>query len=146
MGEQTGEAVYRDNDLDRGHLVRRLDPAWGDTRVAKAANDDTFHFTNAPRSTTISTPARAVGGLEDYVLQNADNPELAVTVFTGPVLAEDDDRTAASSSPASSGRSSRWSRRAGSCRSTGYLLSQASLIDELPGRRSSPTAHTARSR
>src|SRR4029077_9194498 len=27
--EQTGDAAYRDNPLDRGHLVRRLDPAWG---------------------------------------------------------------------------------------------------------------------
>src|SRR3712207_357235 len=29
--EQTGEAVYANNPLDRGHLVRRLDPAWGDS-------------------------------------------------------------------------------------------------------------------
>lgn len=45
--EQTGEAVYSNNALDRGHLVRRLDPAWGSSRtVAKRANNDTFHFTN----------------------------------------------------------------------------------------------------
>ena len=44
VSEQTGEDVYRDNDLDRGHLVRRLDPAWGPKSAA--AVDDTFHFTN----------------------------------------------------------------------------------------------------
>lgn len=27
--EQVGEEVYSKNALDRGHLVRRLDPAWG---------------------------------------------------------------------------------------------------------------------
>ena len=27
--EQIGEALYRRNALDRGHLVRRLDPVWG---------------------------------------------------------------------------------------------------------------------
>jgi hypothetical protein len=47
--EQTGEEVYRDNSLDRGHLVRRLDPAWRiSPTVASCANDDTFHFTWSP--------------------------------------------------------------------------------------------------
>ena len=47
QSEQTGEEAYRDNPLDRGHLVRRLDPAWGASRdEAKRSNDDTFHFTN----------------------------------------------------------------------------------------------------
>ena len=49
-----GRAVQLGNDdkfygkpFDKGHLVRRLDPAWGRTiRVAKVANDDTFHWTN----------------------------------------------------------------------------------------------------
>ena len=45
--EQVGDELYASNPFDRGHLVRRLDPAWGRTlRVAKVANDDTFHFTN----------------------------------------------------------------------------------------------------
>ena len=26
---QAGDDLYRDNDLDRGHMVRRLDPVWG---------------------------------------------------------------------------------------------------------------------
>lgn len=43
---QIGEELYLDNLLDRGHLVRREDPNWGDTNEAKAANDMTFHFTN----------------------------------------------------------------------------------------------------
>src|SRR3954462_15340310 len=34
--EQTGEQVYAGNDLDRGHLVRRRDPVWGPSAVARA--------------------------------------------------------------------------------------------------------------
>jgi endonuclease G, mitochondrial len=45
---QTGPAVYADNDLDRGHLVRGADAVWGATRAeAQAGNVDTFLYTNA---------------------------------------------------------------------------------------------------
>ncbi|PHX44009.1 endonuclease, partial [Pseudomonas sp. NZIPFR-PS5] len=40
---QIGDDLYRDNLLDRGHLVRRQDPNWG--AEAQTANQDTFHFT-----------------------------------------------------------------------------------------------------
>lgn len=36
--QQTGPELYARNDLDRGHLVRRRDPVWGDRVVAEAAN------------------------------------------------------------------------------------------------------------
>src|SRR5262249_20022768 len=43
--EQVGDDLYKGTPFDRGHLVRRLDPAWGRTeQVARVANDDTFHF------------------------------------------------------------------------------------------------------
>ncbi len=42
---QCGDELYIDNDLDRGHLVRRRDPVWGNS--AEEANKDTFYFTNA---------------------------------------------------------------------------------------------------
>ena len=61
-GAQVGEALYADNDLDRGHLVRRQDPVWGDTlEEALAANDDTFHFTNCAPQQPTSTRARRRG-------------------------------------------------------------------------------------
>src|SRR5690606_26322623 len=40
---QAGPKLYEGNPLDRGHLVRRLDPCWGPN--AKEAGEDTFHFT-----------------------------------------------------------------------------------------------------
>lgn len=46
--QQTGEAVYAGNDIDRGHLARRAPAVWGDTQLEAArANADTFHYTNA---------------------------------------------------------------------------------------------------
>ena len=145
--QQTGEDVYRDNPLDRGHLVRRLDPAWGP--LAKAANDDTFHFTNC-------TPQH-----HDF---NAGQ-----TLWLGPrgLRAEERGQRRSRTSASSPDRYSRPTTavpRGGAAASvledggdgqqdgglsvTGYLLSQDALLDEFAdgGRRRSPTARTARSR
>lgn len=84
---QVGNELYANNQLDRGHLVRRLDPVWGPD--ARQANDDTFFFTNA-------TPQHARlnqgnwNDLEDYILTNTDAHDLKVNVFTGPVFGDDD--------------------------------------------------------
>ena len=44
--EQLGQEAY-EHGIDRGHLTRRDDTAWGDdVESATAANNDTFHFTN----------------------------------------------------------------------------------------------------
>ena len=130
--EQTGEAVYRDNPLDRGHLVRRLDPAWGTEALAKAANDDTFHFTNArPQHHDFNAGHTLWAGLEDYVLGNADNADLAVSVLTGPVLAADDDRYRGVQLPRQFWKVVAMVKRSGALSVTGYLLSQAALLDEL---------------
>lgn len=84
---QTGPDLYERNDLDQGHLVRRNDPVWG--RPAATANEDTFHFTNcAPQHKHLNR--RTWLALEDYILNNADNYNLKVSVFTGPVFRADD--------------------------------------------------------
>ena len=86
---QAGDDLYRDNDLDRGHMVRRLDPVWGDDQEAQAANEDTFHFTNScPQHKDLNQ--KTWNDLEDYVLQNAGKFRLRVNVFTGPVFRADD--------------------------------------------------------
>ncbi|MFI0366917.1 DNA/RNA non-specific endonuclease [Actinomadura sp. 1N219] len=134
-GEQTGEDVYRANDLDRGHLVRRLDPAWGTEAVAQAANDDTFHFTNStPQHHKFNAGQTLWLGLEDYVLNNADNLDLAVSVFTGPVLAEDDDVYRGVRLPRQFWKIVAMAGASGGLSVTGYLLSQAVLIEDLAGK------------
>lgn len=131
--QQTGEAVYRNNPLDRGHLVRRLDPAWGaTTAVAKSANDDTFHFTNcAPQHADFNQNETTWAGLEDYILNNADNRDLRVTVFTGPVLAADDDPYRDVLLPRQFWKVVTMVKENGELSATAYLLSQAALIDGL---------------
>jgi endonuclease G len=131
-GEQTGEAVYRDNPLDRGHLVRRLDPAWGSELLAKAANDDTFHFTNAtPQHHQFNAGSTLWAGLEDYVLNHADTADIAISVLTGPVLAADDDSYRGVQLPRQFWKVVAMVKHSGELSVTGYLLSQASLLDGL---------------
>ncbi len=130
--EQTGEAVYRDNPLDRGHLVRRLDPAWDTVADAKAANDDTFHFTNStPQHHAFNAGSTLWAGLEDYVLNNADTADLAMSVLTGPVLADDDDAYRGVQLPRQFWKVVAMVKQSGALSVTGYLLSQESLLDDL---------------
>jgi endonuclease G len=91
-GLQVGEGLYLNNALDRGHLVRRQDPDWGDTLAESLrANQDTFHFTNCtPQHSAFNQGTDLWHGLEDYILNNASGHQLRVVVFTAPVLAEDD--------------------------------------------------------
>ena len=87
ISAQVGDALYTDNGLDRGHLVRRQDPNWGD--AANTANADTFHFTNcSPQMSGFNQKTWLE--LEDYILDNTQRWKARATVFTGPVLADDD--------------------------------------------------------
>jgi endonuclease G len=86
---QVGPELYGSNILDRGHLVRRIDPAWGSAAEALQGTRDTFFWTN-------STPQHHKfndqwwGDIEDYVLYNAQKEKQRITVFSGPVFRADD--------------------------------------------------------
>ena len=87
--DQIGDEVYQKNALDRGHMVRREDPNWGDIEIARRANVDTFHFTNAcPQMAKVNQHVWL--GLENYILHNTRKEDMRVSVFTGPVLTEND--------------------------------------------------------
>jgi endonuclease G len=131
--QQTGEAVYEDNDLDRGHLVRRLDPAWATTRAAaKRANDDTFHFTNCtPQHKKFNQNQTTWAGIEDYILENAETHDLKVNVFTGPVFADDDEAYRGVKLPRQYWKVVVMAKRSGELSATGYLLSQERLLTNL---------------
>lgn len=131
--EQTGNDVYDKNDLDLGHLVRRLDPAWGDSAdVAKLANDDTFHFTNcSPQHKDFNRNKTRWAGMEDYILKNADNLNFKVNVFTGPVFAPDDDQYRDVQLPRQFWKVVTMVKTDGQLSATAYLLSQAQLIEGL---------------
>lgn len=84
---QCGPELYESNELDRGHLVRRIDAVWGD--AAKEGNEDTFHFTNcSPQHTKLNT--KSWQDLEDYIFKNVKKYGIKASVFTGPVFRDDD--------------------------------------------------------
>lgn len=92
---QAGNEFYSDNPLDRGHLVRRADAAWGGTAAeAAAANEDTFHFTNCSPQHEIFNQARKAqkqdlllwGNIEEYIAAHADTDQQRVSIFNGPVF------------------------------------------------------------
>jgi endonuclease G len=84
---QVSNELYAGNDLDRGHLVRRLDPMWGPETVR--AEQDTFFFTNCtPQHRQFNQSLWAE--LEDYLLENAETLDFKACIFTGPVFADTD--------------------------------------------------------
>ncbi|MFD3534088.1 DNA/RNA non-specific endonuclease [Streptomyces sp. NPDC058664] len=88
---QAGDEIYRDNSLDRGHLVRRLDPVWGPLVVAVRADRDTFHFTNAaPQADVFNQGKKLWQGLENHLLDHAATFDRRLVVLTGPVLHDSD--------------------------------------------------------
>ena len=90
---QTGDELYRDNRLDRGHVARRADLCWGPTADAKKANKDSFFFTNiTPQMDDFNQSARQGiwGRLEDAVLADVDVDDLRISVHGGPVFHDDD--------------------------------------------------------
>jgi len=73
--------------FSRGHMTRREDPNWGPD--AERANWDTFHVTNAtPQIQPFN--AGVWLSLEDYALENADQDDMHICVFTGPIFTPDD--------------------------------------------------------
>ncbi len=129
---QAGNDLYRDNPLDRGHLVRRLDPAWGEDREeAVKAVDDTFYYTNcSPQHARLNQ--RSWLNLEEYILENAATHELKVSVFTGPVFNDFDREYRGYRIP-----QEYWKVVAivndftGELSATGYLLTQADLVNHM---------------
>ncbi|WP_342076440.1 DNA/RNA non-specific endonuclease [Yoonia sp. SS1-5] len=92
-GDQVGNLLYKHNPLDRGHMVRRLDPCWApdgasDELVAQAQSDTYFYTNAAPQHEDLNQKDWV--GLEDYVLDSAEDFGFKASVFTGPVFSDAD--------------------------------------------------------
>ncbi len=90
---QHGNELYRNNNLDRGHLARRADLTWGSLEEAKRANRESFHYTNiAPQHASFNQSSRGGlwGELENAVFADVDVEDLRVSVVGGPVFRDDD--------------------------------------------------------
>jgi endonuclease G len=131
---QLNQKDYAHPDIDRGHMVRREDPNWGTLNLAQVANDDTFHYTNAaPQHSKLNQGKTQWLGLEEYVLTNAKTHGLLISVFTGPVLRDNDP----SLENGIQVPEEFWKvvvtidEEARKLRSTGYVLSQGTLIGDI---------------
>ena len=128
QGLQTGPDVYRHNDLDRGHLVRRLDPVWGDDSTALAANQDTFSYPNAaPQAAAFNQGKELWAGLEDHVLRHASRYDARISVFTGPVLDAGDLPYRGIQIPRKFWKIAAWTME-GVLAAAGFLLDQSPLL------------------
>lgn len=119
--------------FDRGHLVRRQGPAWGNKDTAIKANADTFHFTNCvPQQSTFNQRSRFWKGIEDYIINNATEENVRVSVFTGPVFNDEDPDYRYTQVPKQF-----WKIlirvENGELLATAFLADQSNLIKKIPG-------------
>jgi endonuclease G, mitochondrial len=90
--EQLGQDAFEPG-IDRGHLTRREDTAWGsDVESAKMANNDTFHFTNCSlQASPFNRGKDRWQGLEQFLLEkHAKKEGRRMIVVTGPLFAPND--------------------------------------------------------
>ncbi|GAA2005515.1 DNA/RNA non-specific endonuclease [Microbacterium ulmi] len=132
--EQAGPDVYARNDLDRGHLVRRRDPGWGTVEQARVATAATFAYPNAAPQASVFNQSKDLWlGLEDHVLHYADAADLRISVFTAPVLADDDPPYRGIRIPLRFWKIAAWSSAdegdPPALAAAGFVLDQAQLVD-----------------
>ena len=80
--------------IDRGHIVRREDGAWGATsKEAEFGNSDTYHWTNCtPQSEGFNQSGKQGiwGQFEEHIQDQVKAEGGRMCVFAGPVLNPDD--------------------------------------------------------
>lgn len=84
------QEFYGPQPFDKGHMVRRENPGWGQTEAeALLGENDSFIYTNAiPQMPQLNQKTWL--SLENYVLENARTEGFKLNVFTGPVFRADD--------------------------------------------------------
>ncbi len=135
---QAGNEFYARNPLDRGHLVRRADAAWGQTEEeAKLANDDTFHWTNcSPQHEIFNQSSRAThqglllwGNIENHISRQ-DRRRLSI--FNGPVFRNTDRKYKGLKVPRQFWKVVVFENEAGDPEALAFVFSQRELIKDLP--------------
>jgi endonuclease G len=130
---QLGEDVYADNKLDRGHIARRADLVWGTIEEARQANADSSYFPNiAPQHERYNQSGRKGlwGNLENLILEQVDVEDVRMSVFGGPLFADDDLAYRGARIPREYWKLVAYVA-AGALRTAAFVLSQASLLSDL---------------
>ena len=106
-------------------------PSGATTATARAANQDTFAFTNAaPQVDDFNQGKELWVGLEDHVLNHADLNDAKLSVFTGPVLEEDDLPYRGVQIPRKFWKVAAWTMD-GKLAAAGFLLDQSPLLGKV---------------
>lgn len=138
---QAGKECYADNPLDRGHLVRRADAAWGGSaEEAAQANEDTFHFTNcSPQHEIFNQAAKARsedlllwGNIEQYIAAQIGTSGGRLSIFNGPVFRATDRPHRGLRVPKEFWKVVVYRKSAGPLAALAFILSQEGLIADLP--------------
>lgn len=142
--------------FQKGHLVRRLDPAWGTNARALKAELDTFHWTNAAPQVGYFNQGKAdenqagtgKGNLwraaENYVLRNAVAENQKVISFTGPIFRGDDRPYRNIKIPSKFFKVTAWVE-SGELRSIALLVDQSQVFREWPESFGAPGSQITRS-
>lgn len=139
--EQLGRQYYDHNDYDKGHLTRRDDAAWGDTKEeAVAANNDTFFYPNAaPQHFEFNQSDEFTGAgldlwgdLENFISEQGGEQRTKLNVFNGPVFGTEDKPFKDALVPLSFFKIVAWRDADGTPGAVGFLLDQADLVEDLP--------------
>lgn len=130
---QLGEDLYAGNKLDRGHIARRADLVWGTIAEARQANADSSFFPNiAPQHERYNQSGRKGlwGNLENLILEQVDVEDVRMSVFGGPLFADDDLAYRGARIPREY-----WKLVAyvadGALRTAAFVLSQSNLLTDL---------------
>jgi endonuclease G, mitochondrial len=130
--------------FQKGHITLRGDPAWGLEDDAKAAERDTFFYTNAAPQLGFFNQGSALNrpgtkgklrwrAVETYVLRNAVTMRSRVTVFAGPVFDDkkDPEYRFGSKVPMRFWKIAVWAQD-GELRSIALIADQSELIKAMP--------------
>ncbi|MEL6362031.1 MAG: DNA/RNA non-specific endonuclease [Pseudomonadota bacterium] len=136
--------------FQKGHLVRRIDPAWGnDDDIVLEAELDTFYYTNAAPQVGFfnqgtadeDQPGTGKGNLwraaENYVLRNAVAENQRVISFTGPIFRDDDRDYRNIQIPGSFFKVTVWTEN-GELKSLALIVDQRQVFDAWPENFGSP--------
>lgn len=128
---QVGPEFYKGSGFQRGHLVRRLDPAWGRTAAESARGEaDTFHWTNcSPQVPVLNT--RWWLGVENHILETANANDRKVSVFSGCVFDDADPLYRGVAIPLAFWKVAAWTVDGASLRSLAFVVRQDDAVAAL---------------
>ena len=134
---QHGNELYSRNPLDRGHIARRADLAWGSIAEAKRANEESFFFTNiAPQHEDFnqSSAGGIWGELENAIFENVDIQDLKVSILGGPIFKGNDPDYRGTKIPRSFWKAVYYHESGSSVlRAKAFVLTQDDLLTGLEG-------------